>query len=238
MVRGLREHLLRVDPDLGSSDDLDKRCVTLVLKLELLKSYPTRVLLGKWSRICSTTAVTRSSWEKTIQKAFSSLLCPLAHSHHALSPRWMWERGRRMRQTLSNRRHNKLMSRIEKSAPQPQSGSRTHCLIRMILIKFCLLVQSQRFYTMQEKALWYWTLIYFAKKLSGVGCLRALNKQMSLLNVCKLSFRTTSCFSLTQLPAVINLVTHSLQECKKRKWKQLCSNVGLQPTRQTSSGIN
>ena len=81
---------------------------------------------------------------------------------------------------------------LKSQPPQPQSGSRTHCLIRMILIKFCLLVQSQRFYTMQEKALWYWALIYFAKKLSGVGCLRALNKQMSLLNVCKLSFRTTA----------------------------------------------
>ena len=53
---------------------------------------------------------------------------------------------------------------LKSQPPQPQSGSRTHCLIRMILIKFCLLVQSQRFYTMQEKALWYWTLIYFAKK--------------------------------------------------------------------------
>ena len=83
---------------------------------------------------------------------------------------------------------------LKSQPPQPQShsGSTTHRLIRVSLINFCLLVQSQIFYTMQEKALWYWTLIYFAKKLLGVGCLRALNKQMSLLNVCKLSFRTTA----------------------------------------------
>ena len=48
----------------------------------------------------------------------------------------------------------------------------------------------------------------FLKKFQGVGCLRALNKQMSLLNVCKLSFRPTA--FLTRLLAVINLVRRSV----------------------------
>ena len=60
------------------------------------------------------------------------------------------------------------------------------------------------------------------KNIEGVGCLQALNKQMSLLNVCKLSFRTTA--FLTQLPAVINLVTHSLPECKC-KWKRSNADI-------------